>query len=71
MYAYTMKMGKKFFEEGKRVKSEEGKNPEKKAQDENQHSRRTRQSSSGTQSDKPEGDSTNSRRVAHEFYYLL
>jgi hypothetical protein len=31
-------MSKKIFEEGKRVKSEEGKNPEKKGQDENRRS---------------------------------
>ena len=38
-YIYTIKMGKKIFEEGKRVKSEEVKNPAKKTRDENQQAR--------------------------------
>ena len=69
MVCIYYKMRQKIFEEGKRVKSEKGKNPEKKTRDENRHCRR--RSSSGKQSGKAEGRSTKTRHVVHEFYYPL
>ena len=64
------KIRQKIFEEGKRVKSAKGKNPEQKTRDENRHCCGRGRSSRGTQSGNSEGRSAKHRHAVHEFYRL-